>query len=196
MAKKTENKEQNLERIYVIPLRREIEKVQRYRKTEKAVKAIKQFLARHMQIRDGDLKKIKLDNYLNEYMWARGIKNPPHKVKVKATKNSEGIVKVELVDFPTKLKFKKDREDKLLKDASEVAKKKKEEKKASEETEEKPKPEETEEKKEIEKEKKASVVEAGKELEKQAAKQMKHQAGGGKEKNQQSFHQARKALSR
>jgi large subunit ribosomal protein L31e len=149
-----------------------------------------------MQIRDRDLTKIKLDNYLNEYMWARGIKNPPHKVKVKVTKDSLGIVKAELVDFPTKLKFKKEREDKVLKAASDIAKKKKEEKKASEEPEVKKSEgdkEEDEKKEEIEKEKKASVVEAGKELEKVAAKKIKHQAGG--KETPQNF-QVRRSLQR
>ena len=63
-----EIKTEKLEREYIIPLRREINKVPRYRKTEKAIKAIKKFLARHMKIRDRDLNKIKIDRYLNEEM--------------------------------------------------------------------------------------------------------------------------------
>jgi len=196
MAKTTEKKkEENIERTYIIPLRKEIIKVPRYRKTEKAIKAIKQFLARHMKIRDRDLKKIKLDSYVNEYMWARGIKNPPTKIKVKVIKNPEGIVKVELVDYPNKLKFKKIREEKINKDASEVAKKKKQEKKESEkDIEKKPEEDKKEEetKKEEEKEKKAAVIEAGQELEKAAAKQAKHQ----KQEKRQPKHTHRMALQK
>ncbi len=189
----TKKKEENTERIYVIPLRREINKVARYRKTEKAIKAIKEFLARHMKVYDRDLKKIKLDNYLNEYMWGRGIKNPPHKVRVKASKDPEGIVRVELVDYPAKLKFKKARAEKLEETAKEISKKKKEEKKAEEEKKTEEEKKEDEEKKTEEKEKKAAVVEAGKELEKAQAKKMKHQIGG---KSKQPKHQQRKALQK
>ena len=43
-------------------------------------------------------------------IWSRGIKNPPHKIKVKAVMEG-GIVKVELADYPEKLKYKKLREE-------------------------------------------------------------------------------------
>ena len=186
MAKKTETKIDKIEREYIIPLREKCRPVARYRKTPKAVKTIKEFLVRHMKIYDRDLRKIKIDSYLNEYLWGRGIKHPVHKIKVKAIKEGD-IVRVELVDYPASLKFKKLRQEKLEKKAGEAGKKKKAEKKA----EEKPKvtlkgipkghdasEEKTEEDVKEEKEKKASVVEAGKELEKSAAKQMKHRAGG------------------
>ena len=76
MAKKTEQTT-NLEREYVIPLRRKVNIVPRYKKTPKAIKTIKEFIAQHMKVRDRDLKKIRIDRYLNEAVWARGIKKPP-----------------------------------------------------------------------------------------------------------------------
>jgi large subunit ribosomal protein L31e len=167
MAEKKETKKVANEREYVIPLREKIRVVPRYKKTNKAIKTVKEFLARHMKIRDRDLNKIKLDTYLNEFLWNRGIKNPPHKVKVKAVKEGD-IVKAELVDYPKKLKVKKEREEKLQKKSEEVKKKKAAEKKEE--------PKESEEKKEEEKEKKAAVVEAGKEMEKAQHKQTKHTA--------------------
>ena len=97
MAKKTEVKIEKIEREYVIPLREKCRPVPRYKKTPKAIKTIKEFLVRHMKIRDRDLKKIRLDGYLNEAVWAKGIKKPPIKVKVKAIKEGE-IVRVELAD--------------------------------------------------------------------------------------------------
>jgi len=129
-----------------------------------------------MKIRDRDLKKIRLDPYLNEFLWGRGIRYPPHKVKVKAMKKGEIIV-AELVDFPKKLAARKSRAEKLEQFSKETAaKKKKEEVKPAEEK----KIDETsaEEKKIEEKEKKASTIEAGKEMEKMAAKQMKHTVKG------------------
>lgn len=120
-----ENKSSGIEREYVIPLRSRYMHVPRYRKTPKAVKTVKEFLARHMKIRDRDLNKIKLDKALNEYLWFRGIKNPPHKVKVKASYDSKGFVRAELFDLPDKLKFKKAREEKVIAQAKEAIEKKK-----------------------------------------------------------------------
>jgi len=164
--KKVEAPKKEEGKVYVIPLREKCRVVPRYKKTNKAIKSVKEFLARHMKVRDRDLNKVRLDSYLNEFLWARGIKNPPHKVKVRAIKEGD-LVRVELVDFPKKLANKKAQAEKLDKAAKDVVKKKK----AEEKKEEKP-----EEKKEEEKEKKAAVVEAGAEMEKAAAKQMKHTA--------------------
>ena len=121
MAKKTETKTEKVEREYVIPLRYKGRAVPRYKKTPKAIKTIKEFLARHMKIKDRDLGKIKLDKYLNEQMWIRGIKRPPAKIKVKAVKEND-VVRVELIDYSTKLKFKKLREERIKKAAEEVEK--------------------------------------------------------------------------
>ena len=185
MAKKTEAKTEKIEREYIIPLREKCRVVPRYKKTPKAIRVIKEFLIRHMKIRDKDLNKIKINKYLNEFLWTRGIKHPPHKIKVKAIKEGE-IVKVELVDFPDKIKFKKLREEKRESSGEVVAKKKKEEKEVVEEKKEMP-----EEEKREEKEKKSAVVESGIEMEKSAAKQQKHITSG---KSKELKHQFRQAL--
>ena len=192
MAKKTETKVEKIEREYIIPLREKIRSVPRYKKTPKAIKSVKEFLARHMKIRDRDLNKIKLDKFVNEALWSRGIKNPLHKIKVKAIKEGE-IVRVELVEFSKKLKNKKAREDKLSKAAEEISKKKKAEaaaKAEAEKVEEKPEEEIKE-----EKEKKAAVVEAGQEMEKAAAKQAKQSTKTAGKMTKQK-HQVRKALAK
>ena len=175
-------------REYVIPLRDKIRVVPRYKKTNKAIKTIKEFLAKHMQVRDRDLDKIKLDTYLNEQIWSRGIKNPQHKVKVKATKDDKGIVSVELAEPSAKLKFKKIREEKIIQKASEAGNKKP----VKEEAPAKDKKEDAE-KKADETEKKSAVVEAGEKIEKAAAKQVKHSA---KDKASPSRNQQRKSLAR
>ena len=79
-------KEEKLEREYVIPLRNQWKRVPRYKRANKAIKAIKEFLAKHMKVENRDLKKIKVDTYLNEEVWFRGIKKPPAKIKIKAKK--------------------------------------------------------------------------------------------------------------
>jgi len=94
-----------LEREYVVPMRRGFLKVPCYRKAKKAVMVLKEFIAKHMKVENRDVRKVKLDMYLNEEIWHRGIKNPLHKVKVKA-KKINGIVYVELAEVPDFVKFK------------------------------------------------------------------------------------------
>jgi len=196
MAKKAEVKTDKIEREYVIPLRVEWRKVPRYKRAAKAAKAIKEFLAKHMKVRDRDLKKVKLDIYLNETIWARGIKKPPSKIKVKAIKEGN-VVRAELVEYSDRLKFKKIRAEKLEKTAADAIEKKKGlMEKAKEGMQAKPeeKPEEASEEKKVEEKEKAKAgAEATKKLEKSAAKQAKHQAGG---KTKQKAQPQRKALAK
>jgi len=205
MAKKTETKTDKIEKEYVIPLRKGWTKVPRYKRANKAVKSIKEFLARHMKVRDHDLNKIKLDTYINEFIWERGIRKPPVKIKVRAFKEGE-IVRAELSELPEKFRFKKSKLEKRERKTEESVKKKKteemkeaeekkEEKKGEEKTEKKEeKSEETkEEKKKEEKEKKSAVVEAGKKLEKESARKSKHMV---KIKTKKSKHQRRMALQK
>ena len=81
-----------LEREYNVPLRREWLKVPLYKRSNKAVKALREFLVKHMKSED-----IKLGKYVNELIWQHGIRNPPHHVKVKVVKYDDGVVKAELV---------------------------------------------------------------------------------------------------
>ena len=80
-----------LERTYTIPLRKEFRKVANWKQTKKAVKATKEFLAKHMKSDD-----VRMGKYLNEKLWRHGIKNPPAKVKVTTLKDEKGIVRAEL----------------------------------------------------------------------------------------------------
>jgi len=211
MAKSKETQTEKVEREYIIPLREKGRVVPRYKKTPKAVKTVKEFLVRHMKIRDRDLKKIKIDRFLNEVLWFRGIKNPPHKIKVKAIKEGE-IVRTELAELPEKLRFKKEKEEKIEIKAREIIEKKKSLMQKAREGLQKPaeekasgtKPQDssaptqsperkqTEEEKKEEKEKAKAGAEFGKEIEKSAAKKAKHGAGA---KTQQK-HQFRKALAK
>ncbi len=164
-TKKTEKEKSWKE--FIIPLRRKFKKTASYRRAPKAIRAIKEFLVRHMKIYDRDLKKIKLDKYLNEFIWTRGIKNPPAKIKVRAAVEGD-LIRVELSELTEKLKFKKGKLEKREKAAEVVSKKARPE--AAAEV-----PEKTETEKTEEKEKKAAVVEAGQKMEKAAAKKMKHE---------------------
>ena len=192
---KEEKKTEKVEREFIIPLRRGWEKVPEYQRANRAIKTIKQFLVRHMKVYDRDLNKIRIDKYLNESIWIRGIKKPPIKVRVKAFRDGE-IIKVELSELPEKLKFKKAKLEKREQKATEVVTKKKVEKteevqKQEEKTKEETRPSVVKSEEEIkeEKEKKAAVVQAGKEMEKKIAKREKHQTKISKQPKRQ-FRQA------
>jgi len=104
---KKENKKEviELEREYIVPLKRGVLNVPQYRRAKKAIRVLKEFIAQHMQVRDRDLRKIKIDMYLNNELWFRGIKKPANKIKVKA-KKIDGIVYVELADIPEAVGYK------------------------------------------------------------------------------------------
>ncbi len=72
-------------------------KVSRWKKTKKAVTALRQFLSKHMKS-----DNIKLGKELNQYLWKHGIKNPPHHVKVNVSKDDKGEVKAELFGIKKK----------------------------------------------------------------------------------------------
>ncbi len=158
MAKKEETPKIVLERVYNVPLRKEFQKVARWRRTEKAVSALRQFIAKHMKS-----ENVIIGRYANQLLWKNGIKNPPHHVKVNAQKDEKGRVTVELVDLPAKAK-------KELEKEKELKKKKKEEAKKAEAKKEREKEEKAEEKiEEVKKEKE----EKAKEIEKEELKELK-----------------------
>ncbi len=124
MAKKKEEKSNIvLERIYNVPLRKEFQKVPRYKRAKKAVKALKEFLSKHMKS-----DNIKLKRHLNMKVWENGIKNPPHHVNVKVEKFNDGSVIAELVGAPAEKtgEKKKKEEEKTEKDKEKENKKKEE----------------------------------------------------------------------
>jgi len=172
-TKKEQEPKQMLEREYIVPLRKGWLKVPKYKRTNKAVKTLKEFIARHMKIYDNDLRKIKIDIVLNNEIRFRGIKKPPAIIKVKAKKFEDGIVRVELVEIPKHIEFARLREKKKI-DAEKKVKEEKvdEEKKAEEKIEEEKKDDKKKEEagsssKDDEKEKKE---ETGKKEEKTKAK--------------------------
>lgn len=150
-----------IEREYVIPLRNKTHPVAIYKKTPKAVKTVKEFIARHMKVEDRDLNKVRLDKYLNEALWFRGIKKPIHKIKVKAVKEGD-IVRVYALDLPANINFKKIREEKSSAEQKKIGDK------AKKEIEERKKAEEEAEEKEIEESEEATGV--PKEVAKEEAK--------------------------
>lgn len=111
---KKEKKKTTEERTYNIPLRREFLKVPRYKRSKKAVSAVRKFLSKHMKS-----DNVKVGKYLNLKIWERGIKNPPHHVKVTAKKDEDGTVFAELAGAPAEKKETKKEEAKEKKEKAE-----------------------------------------------------------------------------
>lgn len=111
----------NIERVYNIPLRKEFLKAPHWKKTNRAVKAIRAFIKRHMKS-----DNIKIGRNLNKKMWERGLKNPPHHIKVTLIKEEDGLVKAELFGFKyeeltkDELEKQKEKEEKKAKKAADL----------------------------------------------------------------------------
>lgn len=166
MAKKEETTKVVLERAYNVPLRKEFQKVANWRRTEKAVKALKEFIARHMKS-----DKVLLGRYANQFLWKDGIKNPPHHIKVIAKKDDKGTVTVELAELSARANRELEKEKGLKKNKEErEAEKKKAEEAAKKAEEAKKKEEKIEDKvEEVKKEKE----EKAKEVQKEEIKELK-----------------------
>lgn len=124
----------DVERIYNVPLRKEFMKAPKYKRTMKAVKALREFLKKHMKC-----DNVKIGKYANLVLHERGRKNPPHHIKIKAVKTTEkikdkdvDIVRAELVGAPEEkkkeVKEKKKVEKEKIKGETIVAEEKEEEK--------------------------------------------------------------------
>lgn len=81
-----------LERTYTIPLRK-VKSMKRTIRAPRAVREVKYFLTKHMKA-----EEVKIDASINEFIWERGLKKIPSKVKVKAVKDEEGIVEATLAE--------------------------------------------------------------------------------------------------
>ncbi len=88
-AKKEEKKREIvLERIYSIPLS-EAYKAPRNQRANKAVKILREYLAKHFKTA---INKIKIENKASESIKTRGHRHPLKKIRVNASKDKEGIV--------------------------------------------------------------------------------------------------------
>jgi len=121
MAEKDSGKE--LERIYIIPLRRA--KIgPTSRAAPRAVDDVRYFLMRHMKV---EQKKIWIDDSLNKELWAHGKFWIPSKIRVRAVKFEDGVVEATLPELAEKksrrefLKEEKEKKTPILRRAEEKA---------------------------------------------------------------------------
>jgi large subunit ribosomal protein L31e len=78
--------EGTLSRIYTINLGKAW-LTPRYRRTNRVVNMIREFAEKHMKT-----DEVKLDQELNRHVWKKGRANPPRRLRVRMTKDEDGIV--------------------------------------------------------------------------------------------------------
>ncbi|MFX1256273.1 MAG: 50S ribosomal protein L31e [Promethearchaeota archaeon] len=79
------------ERLYTIPIAK-ARKGPRNKWAKKSIRYLREYMNRHFKP-----ESLIISQEVNERIWSRGIKNPPRKIKVRATKNIDGLVVVYLV---------------------------------------------------------------------------------------------------
>jgi large subunit ribosomal protein L31e len=84
----SEEKVDVLSRNYTIPLDR-VMISPRHKRAKKAISVIREFAGKHMKSQE-----IQISPELNLILWARGIRNPPKRVKVKMERDADGVVSI------------------------------------------------------------------------------------------------------
>jgi len=118
-----------LERIYTVPLGEAFE-VPRKKRVPKAVKLLKEFIARHMKAED---ERIVISEALNKQLWGRSIQKPPRRVKVRLIKE-DGTIKAYLSDEKIEEAKKEEKKQEEKQKAEEKEEKKKTEPPKAEES--------------------------------------------------------------
>jgi large subunit ribosomal protein L31e len=75
------------ENVYTIPLRHVWVVTPRGRRAPRAVRDVRDYVARHMKA-----DEVAVSNEINSAIWARSINKPPRKITVRAVKDKEGKV--------------------------------------------------------------------------------------------------------
>ena len=95
---------QELERVYTIPLGKVLLSANTHRAV-RAINMIKEFARHHMKTYN-----VKIDEEISHIIWARGVRRPPRKIRVKMTKTEDGFIlvssyqdEVESVQEPEKI---------------------------------------------------------------------------------------------
>jgi large subunit ribosomal protein L31e len=81
------------ERIYTVPLRKAYWTGSRLRRSNRAVRILREFVERHMKP-----EEVVIQAEVNERIWERGIQKPPRRIRIRATKNSDNLVRVYLAE--------------------------------------------------------------------------------------------------
>lgn len=81
------------ERIYTVPLRKAYWTGSRLKRANRSVRILREFVERHMKP-----EELLIQPEVNEMLWARGIQKPPRRLRIRATKNADNLVRVYLAE--------------------------------------------------------------------------------------------------
>lgn len=90
--------QEQVERVYTINLGKVLLSPNNQR-AKRAINMIREFAIRHMKSED-----IKIEEDVSHLVWARGIRHPPRKIRVKLTKDDDGTVLISKYEEETKIK--------------------------------------------------------------------------------------------
>jgi len=121
--------EESLERVYTINLGKVLLSPNNQR-AKRAINMIREFATRHMKS-----ENVKIEEDVSHLVWARGIRHPPRKIRVKLTKDDDGNILVSKYEEEKKVEEK----PKEKKGKKKVEGKPKEKKPEEKKVEEKPK---------------------------------------------------------
>ena len=77
----------------IVPLRNAWN-ITRYKRAPRAIKIIKNMVVQHLKVTDEE--EIWIDPAVNEHIWARGIENPPRKIRLQVTRHDEPDIPIEV----------------------------------------------------------------------------------------------------
>jgi large subunit ribosomal protein L31e len=101
---------QELERVYTINLGK-VKLSQSQHRAVRAINMIREFARHHMKV-----EEIKIEEELSHQIWAKGVRNPPRKVRVRMTKTDEGFILVSQYDEEAESAVTPEKETKKVED--------------------------------------------------------------------------------
>ena len=101
---------QELERVYTINLGKVLLSQSQHRAV-RAINMIREFARHHMKV-----EEIKIEEELAHQIWARGVRSPPRKIKVRMSKTDEGYILVSQYDEEAESKVTPEKETKKIED--------------------------------------------------------------------------------
>ena len=78
------------ERTYMLPFQK-VWRMPRQARAPKAARMLREYVQRHMKVK---VEEVLISNEVNEQIWAKGITNPPRRLRVRMVKDKEGMVTV------------------------------------------------------------------------------------------------------
>jgi len=80
----------------IVPLRNAWN-ITRYKRAPRAMQIIKNQVIQHLKVTEEEV--VWIDPAVNEYIWSRGIENPPRKIKLQITRHDEPDIPIEVKLF-------------------------------------------------------------------------------------------------